>query len=248
MYLYSDYTTSIASQYVPQGGVWVYILQKNSNQYDGIKIIPTINQNVTMTIYSSTGTNKYNLERLVNSNSEIKIDVSSYASLYVVAKSDGTKIGKFMFKASLFKNPLSGGAIAGIVIGSIAFCVIFIVIVVWWVRSCKKRAQAKRNMLMNQGQAPIMISNQPNIYQNQYNKPVSQPNQYNQPPYQQYPVSQPGSQPYAYVKPGYPESEPLLQNSPYQVSNTQQPAYPFMPQTNKYLPANPAYPTPGGKE
>ena len=232
------------------------MLQKYSNQYDGIQISPVINQNVTMTIYSSTGSNQYSLEEIVSGKGDIKIDVKGYSNLYVVAKSDGSKIGKFMFKASLYKNPLSPGVIVGIVLGSVAFCVIVILIFVWWIKSCKRRSQARRAALLNR-QAPQvnrMQENKPRAQPSQYPQPAqygqpgSQPSQYNQPSYQQYPVNQPSTQPYAYTKTGYKENEPLLQNAAFQVSNTQQPAYPFMPQSNKYLPANPAYPTPGGKE
>ena len=181
-YLYNEYETTINSNYVQLGGVWWYSLSKQSSNYDGIRVYNLYSRNVTVSIYSKNGDNSYNIEqRLFSSGDDIKIPVNGFRSIYVLAISDSTRIGKFQFSASLYKDPLSTGAIVGIVLGCVAFCVIFIIFLVCCVKWCKKIIRKRKEAKMRQ-------RNYQNVMPNA-NIPVGS-NQYN---YNNYPANPVGT-------------------------------------------------------
>ena len=60
--------------------------------------------------------------------------------MILVTPTSKSQIGTFQLNASLYQNKgISGGAIAGIVIGSVAFVVIILSITIWWIVKHKKK-------------------------------------------------------------------------------------------------------------
>mmetsp|Transcript_3132 Transcript_3132/g.3843 ORF Transcript_3132/g.3843 Transcript_3132/m.3843 type:complete len:120 (+) Transcript_3132:339-698(+) len=117
------------------GGACSFTIQKSQQEYNGIQLKGSIFKNITASVYKQTSYQTFEqVHYFADENDSIKIDVGGYNSVIVVAASDDTRIGAFEITASLYKDPLSPGAIAGIVAGSVAFLVIVIIIVVCCIR------------------------------------------------------------------------------------------------------------------
>ena len=180
------------SNYVPLGGVCWYKVSKYDQSYDGIRIYNLYSRNVTVSVYTAKSDGSYIIQDFsFSAGDDFKIPVSGYDGIYVVASSDSARIGKFQFSASLYKTPLSAGAIAGIVIGCVAFCIIFLIAMICCIKWCKKKIQKRK-------EAKLSKQNYQNIAQNT-NMPIA-PNYNNAPVY---PIG---------TQLGY-DKQPLLQNN-----------------------------------
>ena len=101
-------------------------------EFDGITLTNIYFSNVEVRVYALKRYQRYEYVNTLNSFSNLKIPINSYDYLMILVKpTSSVRIGTFRASASLYQDSgLSGGAIAGIVIGSVAFVAIIFIICV----------------------------------------------------------------------------------------------------------------------
>ena len=126
--------SNVYADYVPKGGSCVYRLVKSTYHYNGIRIVPDIIKNVDVSIFKKKGS-KYKYQHSIDDHhdDEYKIKVDDYDDIYIVVLPSGKKTGEFSIYANVYGNTeLSGGAITGISIGSVALFCIFVTCCCCW--------------------------------------------------------------------------------------------------------------------
>ena len=119
---------NIYADYIPKGGSCVYKLEKSSHNHHGISIRPEVIENVEVSVYTKKH-DAFKFQYFIDSNynDEYKTKVGNYDDVYVVVIPTNDDNGEFSIYADVYGNTdISGGAIAGISIASVALFCIFV--------------------------------------------------------------------------------------------------------------------------
>jgi len=251
-YIDAYYSLNVYADYIPRGGSCVYKLEKSSYNHRGISIKPEIIKNVDVSVYTKKG-DAYEFQYSIDSNYnyEYKTKVSNYDDIYIVVIPTNGNNGGFSVYADVYGNTdLSGGAIAGISIASVALFCIFVACCCCW---CKRRRKAK--LLKNQArklETEQLIAPQHQEHVNGQVQPPANPgqSQQNYTNFPQYPQnSSQNRQPQQYNQ-GYPINQSNSQGymaDPIYSNQTMPSPQPAQPSNSNYMPNNLAYPVTKGQ-
>ena len=98
-----------------------YMLEKNSYGHTGIDISNVFMKNVDVSVYKMNEKRGYDYIGNIYDGEDHRFEVDNYDYLYILVTPQNGKIGSFQIYANVYGGGLSGGAIAGIVLGSVAF-------------------------------------------------------------------------------------------------------------------------------
>ena len=123
----------VSSNYVPERGACWYKLSVYAKGYRGIKLSGLNSKRVNVSVYKQVEFNDFEYVGTYENNyDELTFEVDYLDSLYVVVVPTTNYMGGFELTTQLYgSTELSGGAITGIVLGSIAFVALTICFCLW---------------------------------------------------------------------------------------------------------------------